>query len=224
MTKYLIGNWKANLDLAEVDAFVAEWQKVAPNLGEEKKMALAVPAIFYTYLYKKSPGFSVALQDISIFGECGTHTGEVTVENLRGIEPEFAVIGHSERRAQFGETNEVIWHKAQNLIRIGCKPIICVDLDQIKEMAHLLEKTPTDQYIIAYEPLDAIGSGNNLSGELLRENMAFLSQIFAPGVAILYGGSVKPENVNEYSGVVDGLLVGGASLKPESWAAIVEKF
>ena len=51
MTKYLIGNWKANLDLAEVDAFVAEWQKVAPNLGEEKKMALAVPAIFYTYLY-----------------------------------------------------------------------------------------------------------------------------------------------------------------------------
>ncbi len=222
--KYLIGNWKANLNLAEVEQFVQDWRNQDYQKEEDKVVAIAVPAIFYAYLYEKKPDFSVALQDISIFAENGTHTGEVTAENLKGIEPEFAVIGHSERRAQFGETNEVIWHKAQNLIRIGTKPIICVDLDQIQEMAHLLEKTPTDKYIIAYEPLDAIGSGKNLQGELLRENFAFLRKIFAPGVPILYGGSVKGVNAAEYSEVADGLLVGGASLKAETWMEVVKNF
>ncbi len=222
--KYLIGNWKANFNLNQVEEFVEKWLKLNKNFGDDKKVAIGVPAIFYTYLYKKSPQLSVALQDISVFGENGTHTGEVTVENLAGIVPEFTIIGHSERRDQFCETNEVVWHKAQNLMKIGTIPIICVDLDQVKEMAQLLEKTPGGKYIIAYEPVEAIGSGNNLQGELLRENFALLRKIFALGTPILYGGSVKPENVTEYSTIADGLLVGGASLKPESWAEIVEKF
>lgn len=222
--KYLIGNWKANLNLTQIDDFIGQWSELNKRIDEDKKVAIGVPAIFYTYLYKKSPQFSVALQDISVFGENGAHTGEVTVENLMGIVPEFTIIGHSERRDQFGETNEVVWHKAENLIRIGTIPIICVDLDQVKEMAQLLQKTPVGKYIIAYEPVEAIGSGNNLTGELLRENFALLRKIFAPDTPILYGGSVKPENVTEYSTVADGLLVGGASLKPETWIEVVEKF
>ena len=221
---YLIGNWKANLNLAQVEAFLAQWSLLQKTTASDKKVAIGVPAIFYTYLYKKSPQFSVALQDISIFAENGTHTGEVTVENLIGIEPEFAIIGHSERRDQFGETNEVVWHKAQNLMKIGTIPIICLDLDQVKEMAHFLEKTAVGKYLIAYEPVEAIGSGNNLQGELLKENFALLRKIFPAGVPILYGGSVKGENVTQYTNVADGLLVGGASLKPETWAEIVEKF
>lgn len=221
-----MGNWKANLNLAQVQTFVQGWAEktAAASLPAEVQVAIGVPSIFYVYLQQQKVDFSVALQDISIFGENGAHTGEVTVENLAGIYPQFTIVGHSERRAEFSESNEVVAHKVKNLVRVGVTPVVCVDLDQIQEMAKLLKDVPADKYIVAYEPLEAIGSGKNLSGELLKESFKLLHQVFAPETPLLYGGSVKPENAAEYGAVADGVLVGGASMEVEKFWQIAQKF
>ncbi|MDO5561748.1 MAG: triose-phosphate isomerase family protein [bacterium] len=218
--RYIIGNWKANLNLEEVDNFCQEWNVATPN---EKTVALAVPCVFYAYLATRKIGFTPILQDISIFGENGARTGEITVENLRGIEPPFTLVGHSERRRDFGETNEVIVAKAKNLMRAKITPIICFDLEQMEELAKLLQEFAPKTYLLAYEPVDAIGTGKNLSGELLQAQFKLIRQVFAPGTKILYGGSVKAENVAQYHDLSDGVLVGGASLKPQEFAQIVER-
>lgn len=218
--RYIIGNWKANLDLAEVDNFCQEWAAAVPS---GKTVALAVPCVFYAYLATRKIGFTPILQDISIFGENGARTGEITVENLRGIEPPFVLVGHSERRRDFGETNEVVLTKAKNLIKAKIAPIICFDLEQMEELAASLKEFSPESYLLAYEPVDAIGTGKNLNGELLQAQFKLIRQVFAPGTKILYGGSVTAENVAEYHEVSDGVLVGGASLKPQEFTQIVER-
>ncbi len=224
--KYIIGNWKANLNIREVDHYCQVWQEKEVNKPlnkKEKKVIVAVPSIFYAYLQTKKVAFSTALQDISLFPSAGAHTGEITIDNLTHLLPEFVLVGHSERRSQFGETNEVVAMKAKNLLKVGITPIICVDLDQIGELAQLLKDVP-GKYLLAYEPISAIGSGNNLSGQLLKESFALLRQVFGQQTSLLYGGSVKLENLKEYQNVCDGVLVGGASLKADEFWQLAQEF
>lgn len=221
--RYIIGNWKANLDLAQVDDFYQQWQTCQPEAEAlaDKTVAVAVPSIFYAYLAVKKLQPRPILQDLSIFGTSGAHTGEVTVENLKGIEPAYVIVGHSERRREFGETNEVVANKAKTLIQAKITPIICFDLDQMKELAPMLKDLSPDTYILAYEPVEAIGSGNNLSGDLLQAHFQLIRQVFAQSARVLYGGSVKAANVAQYHACSDGVLVGGASLKATEFAQIV---
>ncbi len=226
MKKYIIGNWKANFDRAAVDKFGADFGAARGDfhLSKEVEIIVAVPSIFYGYLWEKEPGFGLALQDISVFGQFGAHTGEIVAPALAGMKPTYTIVGHSERRADFGETNQVVIEKAQNLRAAGITPVIAVDMDQVAEIATLLAAWEPESFIIAYEPVEAIGSGANLQGELLGESLKLLRSKFAPGTPVIYGGSVNSENAGEYVGVTDGLLIGGASLQAGELLKIASKF
>lgn len=221
--KYLIGNWKAKLNWTEAQAWLTSWQELVMTspLPADKQVILAPPAVFYAAMAAKKPSLALALQDISQFAG-GAYTGEVTITNLVDLLPAYTIIGHSERRAHFGETNQLILQKAQNLWSAGITPIICLDTDQAAAMAQLLS-TVDAPYLIAYEPLSAIGTGHNLSRVELESQLADWRQLF-PTQPLIYGGSVTSDNVAEYVGVCDGLLVGGASTKVDEFWQIVQQF
>lgn len=224
--KYLIANWKSNLNCDQVDTFCRSWQDllIQQPLNFAKEAIIAVPSIFYQFLYKNQPSFTLALQDISHFAG-GAHTGEVSITNLVNMVPKYALIGHSERRRDYGETNQQIVRKAKLLWQLGCTPIIGFDLPELEELALLLQEF-SEPVLLAYEPVSAIstsGGAGNLPAEKLQEIVGHIRQFF-PSQPLIYGGSVKAENAALYTGIVSGLLIGSASLQAESFYQIVQSF
>ncbi len=178
--------------------------------------------------------------------ETGAYTGEISGSMLKSIGVEYVIIGHSERRQYFAETDETVNKKVKAALRNDLKPIVCVgeSLEQredgktkevITTQTRLalegLENEQVENIIIAYEPIWAIGTGktatsedaNNSIKEIRDEICKIYGQMTAQRVIIQYGGSVKPDNSRELFSTsdIDGALVGGASLKPESFAGIV---
>lgn len=178
--------------------------------------------------------------------ETGAYTGEISGSMLKSIGVEYVIIGHSERRQYFAETDETVNKKVKEALRNDLKPIVCVgeSLEQredgktkevITTQTRLalegLENEQVENIIIAYEPIWAIGTGktatsedaNNSIKEIRDEICKIYGQMTAQRVIIQYGGSVKPDNSRELFSTsdIDGALVGGASLKPESFAGIV---
>jgi triosephosphate isomerase len=142
------------------------------------------------------------------------------------IPPKYVIIGHSERRREFGEDNKMVLKKAQNLWELEVIPVICFDLPEMDELSEMLRPFQDRPMVLAYEPVAAIstsGQGGNLNSEILEGLMPKLRVAFF-GKPIIYGGSVKAENAQDYNKIVSGLLVGGASLKAESFYQIVQGF
>jgi len=189
---------------------------------------------------------SVAAQDV-FWAESGAYTGEISPRMVKDAGCRFAIIGHSERRGYFQETDEAVNKKAAAILKEGLVPIVClgetlaerqggvtfsvVERQTREGLKGLAIKDPAG-LVIAYEPVWAIGTGQTATPEQAQEVQAFLrkllGQIFsvslAQGLRILYGGSVKPENIAELMAMqdVDGALVGGASLEVKSFAQIVK--
>ena len=178
----------------------------------------------------------------------GAFTGEISAPMLKELGVEYIILGHSERRHIFGESNEVIAKKLRRAVETGLKPILCVGEKLEERERGLTEKVIERQLVsaleglsredlndlvVAYEPVWAIGTGKNATPEQAQEVHAFirhrLSELygdkFADSRTILYGGSVKPHNICELTKErdVDGALVGGASLSAESFLGIIEK-
>jgi triosephosphate isomerase len=225
--KYLIANWKANLNFDQVGNFCREWL----GLIEEKplpvdcEVVVATTSVFYAWLHQTDRKFSVGLQDISQFSG-GAHTGEVTITNLVGLEPKYMIIGHSERRRDFGETNQLIVAKAKHAWDIGSIPVICFDLPEMPELAELLTPFKEQPRVLAYEPVSAIstsGHAGNIDPQYLAELMPRFRIAFGSH-PVIYGGSVKPDNAHLYAETAAGLLVGGASLEAEKFYQIVQAF
>jgi triosephosphate isomerase len=194
---------------------------------------------------KANPDLIVAAQNCH-FEEKGAFTGEISIPMLLDLGIKWCIIGHSERRQYFGETNEACAKKLKALFANGMTPIYCVGetlaqfeagetKDVIKEQTlvglSLLEKEDVKKLVIAYEPVWSIGTGKNASKEIAEDICGYIRELVrekfgdaADEVRILYGGSVKPENVKAYLSEkdVDGALVGGASLKVESFRQLVE--
>lgn len=165
--------------------------------------------------------------------EAGAHTGETDAELLASLGATYVILGHSERRTM-GETDALIKAKAERAIACGLRPIVCVgeSLDQreggeaVSVVLSQLEKSlpETDAYDIAYEPIWAIGTGKTATADDVAEMHGAIREAVGSDSRILYGGSVKPANAEELLGVeeVGGALVGGASLKMESFSQIIE--
>ena len=224
---YLIANWKANLDFDQVTNFVNTWQTLISKqpLSTQDQIIIAPTSIFYAYLAKQQLPFALALQDISQFAG-GAYTGAVTITNLKGLVPQYSILGHSERRREFGETNQLIVTKAKRCWEIGITPIICFDLEELDELAALLRPHLRQDFILAYEPVSAISTSGQ-AGNLHPEELARLSPTFqtaCPDKPFIYGGSVKPDNAGSYREVCAGLLVGSASLQADSFYQIVTNF
>jgi triosephosphate isomerase len=239
------GNWKMHKTVAEAEAFVAA---ILPRVATADRVDVAVCPAFLALqpLVDSTRGSRVEVyaQNMHEQGE-GAFTGEVSSRMLADVGARGVILGHSERREYFNETDKALQLKVPVALEAGLVPILCVgetdeerergDTErklrhQVKEDLQRLESEQLGDVVIAYEPIWAIGTGKVATPDQAQEAVAFIRALVAdrsPEQAartrVLYGGSVKPENAAELLALpdVDGALVGGASLDPESFATIV---
>lgn len=232
--KTFVANWKMQLPFHPALDFVKTNIKQLSALTQlpEREIILC-PSFTDLYpiaLLTGDTQLQIGAQNVSAFAQ-GAYTGQISAVSLAEIGCTYCIIGHSEARTYLHETNEDIAQKAAQLFAQGITPIICVDETivetQFIELFELLVQTDHEQeYIIAYEPIGAIGTGNVPSIEHLSKVFAKLNTLCKTHpnpFRLLYGGSVHPENAAQLLTIehVDGLLIGGASLKIESFEAIV---
>lgn len=238
-TKVVAGNWKMNHGPEAVAGFVEGLELPA----EGPRVMLFPPALSVAAMVARRPrGVEVGVQNIH-WEPGGAFTGEVSAEMAREAGATLALIGHSERRHLFGETDEEVARKVEAAHRAGLTPLVCVGETLEQRRAGRVEEVilaqldaalevvdPDDPLIVAYEPVWAIGTGETATPDdaaaahgALRARTRERGPVDPDRLAILYGGSVKPGNAAELMAApdVDGVLVGGASLDPVSFAAIV---
>jgi triosephosphate isomerase len=245
-TPVIAGNWKMYKSAHEASAFLNE---LAPLVKESRNAEIVVCPTFVSLpaaiAAARGSSIEIGAQDVFWLKE-GAYTGEVSAPMLLAIGCQWVIIGHSERRQYFGETDETVYKKTVAAVDAGLKPIVCVGevLDE-REAGQtnavlaaqfeggLAQLTP-DQFarvVLAYEPVWAIGTGRTATPEIAAEAHAFLRSRVrakfgadaAEACRILYGGSVKPENsaLLKAQDEIDGALVGGASLDAKSFSAII---
>lgn len=211
--KYLIANWKAQMTYNQVQEWIRQCKQIlAEDIiikrnGDNNNLTIIIcpPHQFILYVKEQLKDISfiqIGAQDISHIEE-GKFTGEVTAKALQGI-IDFAIIGHSERRSNFEESEEIISQKIAQCVTYGIKPILCVR-DQNDIMY-------SDVSLVAYEPVSAIGTGHNMNPQEVIEMKKQLS--LSSDVQFFYGGSADEKNCKEYlqTDNIDGFLVGSASL------------
>ena len=233
----IAGNWKMFKTQAEAMAFLKLFLPEVNKTPEGRDIILCTPFTTLTEMTKNLHGSRVRVGAQNIHWEdSGAFTGEIAGEMLKELNVAYVVVGHSERREYFGETDETVNQRLKAAQRHGLTPILCVgeskaQRDAGETEAHIfsqLEKglVGVDQsnLIIAYEPIWAIGTGDTCAAEEANRVIGLIrSKLTNKDMTIQYGGSVKPANVDEIMAQpeIDGALVGGASLEAESFARIV---
>ncbi len=232
MRPFVAGNWKMNNGPIRGKAFFEEIKKFPLERAE---VVIFPPFITIPYVKKlaEEKGISLGAQN-AYWRKEGAFTGEISLEMLIEAGVDYVLVGHSERRNIFGESDEEINLKLKAVLRAGLRPVLCVGENLAeREEGRTREKVrfqldadlsgivPTD-VIIAYEPIWAIGTGKTATPEQAEEVHAFIKE-YLGNVRVIYGGSVKPENAHSLMAQphVDGVLVGGASLKPASFYDII---
>ena len=230
MKSLIVANWKMNPESAkEAKALFSAVKKGIAGLSKKIDVVICPP---YEYLGLLK-GLILGAQNC-FYEEKGAYTGEISALMLKNIGVGYVILGHSERR-RMGETNEQINKKLVKAIQAGLMPILCVgekkeEKDQGKKQEVLEAQIKqclggiTADVVVAYEPVWAIGTGDNCGVDETKESIDFIRKLVKTGTRILYGGSVKSENSGAYikdSGA-DGLLVGGASLNAEEFIKIVK--
>lgn len=243
--KVIAGNWKMNMLPNEAIKFIEELIPLVKDTQNEVVLCVPYTDLFYALLTAQNTNIKIGAQNMH-FEEKGAYTGEVSAQMLKSINVEYVIIGHSERRQYFAETDETVNKKIKAAFNVGLKPIVCVGETLEQREAGKTEKVITKQTelalegltdeqvqntIIAYEPIWAIGTGKTATKEDANESIKAIrnkiaekyGQMVANGVIIQYGGSVKSSNAKELFEMsdIDGGLVGGASLKVEEFSKIV---
>lgn len=238
MRKIVIaGNWKMFKTQAESLEFLQGFVRSLDEMPQEREVVLCAPFTALSSLSKNLHGSIVYLGAQNVhWEENGAYTGEIAGPMLTEIGVRYVIIGHSERRQYFGETDETVNLRLKAAQHFGLKPILCVgETKQQRDageteavISSQLEKDLVDvdqeNLVIAYEPIWAIGTGDTCEvNEANRVIGLIRSQLSNGNVSIQYGGSVKPDNIDEIMAQpeIDGVLVGGASLEPDSFARIV---
>ena len=243
--KVIAGNWKMNMLPNETIQFIEDLAPLVKDTEHEVILCVPYTDLFYALLTAQNTNIKIGAQNMH-FAESGAYTGEVSGKMLKSINAEYVIIGHSERRQYFNETDETVNKKVKAAFENGLKPIVCVGETLEQREAGKVEEIITNQTklalegltneqventIIAYEPIWAIGTGKTATKEdandavkAIRKKIAEIyGQNVADGVIIQYGGSVKSSNANELFSMsdIDGALVGGASLKADEFSKIV---
>ena len=241
-------NWKMNLSLAQAEILLNEIVASAPTLGAHQEAVFAVPAIYISLALAKlsnKPNVFVAAQNCHQ-KESGAYTGEISASMLQSIGVKHIIVGHSERREYFNESDALLAEKVNAILAIGSTPIFCCGEPlsireaetqnafveaQLKNSLFHLSADAIVKVVIAYEPIWAIGTGKTASSAQAQEIHAYIRSCFAAKygeavaneISILYGGSVKASNAKEIFSQpdVDGGLVGGASLVATEFTAII---
>ena len=243
--KVIAGNWKMNMLPNEAIEYI---DKLVPLVKDTKnEVILCVPYtdLFYALLTAQNTNIKIGAQNMH-FAEKGAYTGEVSAKMLKSINVEYVIIGHSERRQYFNETDETVNKKIKSAFENGLKPIVCVgetleERESGKTESIITKQTElaldgltneqVENTIIAYEPIWAIGTGKTATSEDANNSIKAIrnkiEELYGKEVAekviIQYGGSVKSKNAKELFSMsdIDGGLVGGASLDPEEFSKIV---
>ena len=250
MKKIIIGNWKLNLDHLEA---IQLFQKLNYSLNtdiDEKISIVVAPShtslrSIQTIIDADKLNIFLSSQDVSMFND-GAYTGEVSAHQLAKLNISYCIVGHSERRQHFNETDEFVNVKVNNIVNKEITPIICFGesndqrtdgnymdflINQIENSTKGLRKDKVDEIIFAYEPIWAIGTGQNASlqdiVEVISKVKEFISKksfFSEEKIKFIYGGSVSPDNSYEIlnSKIIDGALVGGASLDVDKFIKIIE--
>ena len=244
-TPFIAGNWKMHKTVAEAEAFIAD---LLPRVSsvETVDVGICPPFLALQAMVDSTRGSRVEVYAQNMHeADSGAFTGEVSAPMLSELGVHGVVLGHSERRQYFNETDRALAVKVVKALDSGLKPILCVgETEEERERGETerklrhqvqegLEKVPRErlaELVVAYEPVWAIGTGLTATPDQAQEACAFVRALVAgrsaaegERVRILYGGSVKPDGAGELMALpdVDGALVGGASLEAESFAAIV---
>ncbi|MFH1959467.1 MAG: triose-phosphate isomerase family protein [Patescibacteria group bacterium] len=220
MSKLFVANWKSNKTLEEVRQWMDDFKV---ELNDDQEIVIAPPYPFLSLVadkIKDLPGVSLAVQNLSSF-PAGSYTGEVCVRNLEGLGVKYAIVGHSERRRYLKESHQDVANKVSQALNNGITPIVCVDRDYMEDQAQLIESDLLSQCVVAYEPLVAIGTGENAPVKEVAKVVKEIKEVFGE-VPVLYGGSVSPDNVILYLEITDGVLVGGASLDVGVFAELIK--
>lgn len=241
----IAGNWKMNKTIQEAATLIEEIKTADLNPDVETVMCVPYLSIQRAMEMTKETNLKIGAQNMHWEKE-GAYTGEISAPMLKELGIEYVILGHSERRLYFNESDEIVNHKLKTAIEYSMKPIVCVgeNLLEREENQHIelvkhqvvealkdIPKESLDNLVIAYEPVWAIGTGKTATSqqademcELIRDTIDELyGGSSAKKIQILYGGSVKPANINELMKMenIDGALVGGASLKSKDFIDLV---
>ena len=242
---FIAGNWKLNNTIAESEELI---QALLPKVGAVEDVDIVVAPSFLSLqaVVDSARGSAVQVYGQNMHAkDSGAFTGEVSAPMLAEIDVQGVILGHSERREYFGETDRALQLKVPRALEAGLIPILCVGeteeerergeterklRHQVQEGLEKVAKEQLAEVVIAYEPIWAIGTGKVATPDQAQEATSFVRALVgdrsadaAERVRVLYGGSVKPENAGEIleQDDIDGALVGGASLDPDSFARIV---
>lgn len=242
------GNWKMNNDLAQTESLITELKKIKKTSNAKVMVAPTFTNLFRAFDALRTSDIEVIAQNMH-FAENGAYTGEISASMLKSVGVNTVILGHSERRAYFNETDDMLAKKADAALANNMRVIFCfgeeladrksgnhehVVESQIKNGLLHLEASAFKNIVLAYEPVWAIGTGETASPEQAQDMHAFIrktlsnkyGKVVADAVSILYGGSVKPNNAQEIFSKpdVDGGLIGGAALNATDFFAIVNAF
>ncbi len=245
-SKVVAGNWKMNKNLEQTEALLDELSAKLPDTNAEVMVAPTYVNLVGAVSRLQGSKIEVIAQNMH-FAESGAYTGEISGDMLLNIGIDTCIIGHSERRAYFGETDEILAKKVVAALDKGIRVMFCFGEEledrksgnhfklvesQLKNALFSLDASVWSKIILAYEPVWAIGTGETASPEQAQEMHAFIrktiagayNDAIANNVSILYGGSVKPGNAKEIFSKpdVDGGLIGGASLVADDFIAIIQ--
>ena len=245
-TKIVAGNWKMNKNSSETVALIKELKAAIPETAAEVMIAPTFVNLAEAVKQVNGSSLQVIAQNMH-FAESGAYTGEISADMLLSIDIDTVILGHSERRAYFGEDDALLSKKVATALQKKMRVIFCFGEElqdrksgnhfnivesQLKNALFTLKDGDWDGIVLAYEPVWAIGTGETASPEQAQEMHAFIRKTISEGyneaiaqkVSILYGGSVKPGNAGEIFSKpdVDGGLIGGASLVAADFAAIVQ--
>jgi len=251
MRKQIVaGNWKMNTNIAEGISLALNLRELESQFNNNVEVIVIPPFTHITEITNalSDTNIKIGAQNCAA-EEKGAYTGEVSAEMIASLEANYVTIGHSERRAYYGETNQILNKKVKLALRNDLTPIYCcgekleerevknhfdVVRTQISEGLFDLGNEDFSKIVIAYEPVWAIGTGVTASPEQAQEIHKYIREIIAEKygsetaekISILYGGSVKPSNANEIfsKADVDGGLIGGAALKAEDFMGIINAF
>lgn len=250
--KIVAGNWKMNLDYNEGLSLFSEIINMFKDEATGKQQVVVCSPFIHLHslaaLAKGYTNVAVGAQNAHQ-NESGAYTGEISAKMIKSVGAEYVILGHSERRQYFGESNQLLATKTDTALKNGLKPIFCIGetlqereanehfgiiKSQLEEGVFHLDEAHFAQLVIAYEPVWAIGTGVTATSEQAQEIHAFIrkeiaakyNQQVADNMTILYGGSCNPKNAPELfaQADIDGGLIGGASLKSRDFIDIVKVF
>ncbi|HYY29092.1 MAG TPA: triose-phosphate isomerase [Chthoniobacterales bacterium] len=247
--KILAANWKMNLTQSEAESYIAAFNSEIGEVDDVEVVIIppftAIPALVSAS--EKIPSIRIGAQNMH-WEKSGAFTGEVSATMLRALFVKYVILGHSERRTLFGETDEIVNRKVRAALEAGLRPIFCIgetlrerDAGKVEEVLSRqvrlglegVAQKDLPEIVVAYEPCWAIGTGRTATPSEAEEAHAYIRSVLteisstavADRVRIQYGGSVKPENTEELMRQkdIDGALIGGASLDPRSFVRIIRR-